>query len=163
MRRNLHELPELVRQAARWDVDAVFVQHLCHDFGESTLPVEYAPMRDFVGQETLFETAGAPVDETFAIARETAQRLGLELRLPCFERKPPGCDWPSRGIYVSWEGIAMPCCMIGTPDRLSLGDMAADGVRNVWNGSAYRAFRERLASGNPHEICRSCSLYHGTF
>lgn len=163
MRRNLRELPELVRQAGRWGVDEVFVQHLCHDFGESTLPAEYAPMREFVAAESLVD-AVPEVDEIFAAARGEAGRAGLELRLPSFEHaRAPGCDWPRRGIYLSWQGIAMPCCMIGTPDRLHLGNMAEHGVRSVWNGAAYRAFRERLESGDPHEICRSCSLYHGTF
>src|SRR5579885_2871551 len=39
MRQNLHELPELVRLAHRWSFSRVFVQHLCPDFGESSLPI----------------------------------------------------------------------------------------------------------------------------
>ena len=38
MRQNLDELPELVRLAHRLSIDSVFVQHLCHDFGEASLP-----------------------------------------------------------------------------------------------------------------------------
>ena len=53
MRQNLHEFPELVRLAHRLGIDIVFVQHLCHDFGESSLPARYRPMRDFVDVETL--------------------------------------------------------------------------------------------------------------
>src|SRR5262249_16870362 len=52
MRRNLHEFPDLVRLAHRLEIDAVFVQHLCHDFGESSLPAHYRPMRDFVEGQT---------------------------------------------------------------------------------------------------------------
>ena len=164
MRRNVHELPELVRQAGRWGVEEVFVQHLCHDFGESTLPAEYAPMREFVSAESIVGDASGTIDELLAAAREEAERAGLELRLPRFAPKAaPGCDWPRRGIYLSWQGIAMPCCMVGTPDRVDLGNMAELGVKRVWNGAAYRAFRERLDAGDPHEICRSCSLYRGTF
>src|SRR5690606_2201860 len=65
MRRNLDELPELVRQAAGWGVEEVFVQHLCHDFAESTLPARYAPMRDFVQRETLAGAEGSAVGERF--------------------------------------------------------------------------------------------------
>src|SRR2546429_8798534 len=36
MRQNLHELPEIVRMAHSWSVREIFVQHLCHDFGESS-------------------------------------------------------------------------------------------------------------------------------
>src|SRR5262249_39669478 len=53
MRRNLGEFPDLVRLAHRLGIDTVFVQHLCHDFGESSLPAHYRPMRDFVDGETL--------------------------------------------------------------------------------------------------------------
>src|SRR5437868_13029136 len=53
MRQNLHELPDLVRLAHRLGIEAVFVQHLCHDFGESALPAHYPPMRDFVEEQTL--------------------------------------------------------------------------------------------------------------
>jgi len=45
MRQNLHELPDLVRLAAGWGMEGMSVQHLCHDFGEATLPAHYRPMR----------------------------------------------------------------------------------------------------------------------
>ena len=48
MRENLEELPGLVKLAHDEGIDTVFVQHLCHDFGESSLPERYAPMRRFI-------------------------------------------------------------------------------------------------------------------
>ena len=57
----------------------------------------------------------------------------------------------------------MPCCMVGTPDRATLGDMAADGAEPVWNGEGYRSFRAALSSEAPPEVCRSCAVYSGTF
>jgi hypothetical protein len=53
--------------------------------------------------------------------------------------------------------------MVATPDRITLGDMAADGAEAVWNGASYRAFRVALASETPPEVCRSCAVYSGTF
>jgi MoaA/NifB/PqqE/SkfB family radical SAM enzyme len=41
MRRNLHELADVVRFAGDAGVPGFFVQHLCHDYGEATLPAEY--------------------------------------------------------------------------------------------------------------------------
>ncbi|HEX7079859.1 MAG TPA: radical SAM protein [Gammaproteobacteria bacterium] len=164
MRENLRELPELVEQAAAWGVEEVFVQHLCHDFGERTLPSEYAPMREFVARQSLLGVEPARVERQLDAARAKAAATGVKLRLPRVTAKArPGCDWPWRGAYVSHQGLAMPCCMIGTPDRMSLGDIAASGTDAVWNGPAYRAFRARLVSDDPPDICRSCSLYHGTF
>jgi len=95
----------------------------------------------------------------------------MDLRLPRARPRlhPPGvpgsgrCDWPWRGAYLSYQGYAMPCCMISTPDRIHFGNMAELGVDKIWNGEAYQAFRRRLDSEEPPEICRSCSVYLGTF
>ncbi len=57
----------------------------------------------------------------------------------------------------------MPCCMVATPDRANFGNMAEEGVAPIWNGPEYQAFRTQLASDDPPEICRSCSIYSATF
>ena len=82
MRQNLHELPDLVRLAQRQGMESLFVQHLCHDFGESGLPPHYRPMRDFVEQQTLLSEDLERVEHFFAAARTAARELGLDLRLP---------------------------------------------------------------------------------
>jgi hypothetical protein len=53
--------------------------------------------------------------------------------------------------------------MTATPDRLNFESMADRPVAEIWNGAAYEEFRRRLDSDNPPEICRSCSVYRGTF
>src|SRR5262249_21807386 len=143
---------------------AIFVQHLCHDFGESSLPAHYAPMRDFVDAETLLTEDPGRVDRVFAEARDVAAELGVDLRLPTTHPRihPPGtpgrerCNWPWTGAYVSFQGLAMPCCMVATPDRIHLGNMAELGAEAVWNGPLYREFRDALSSDAPPEVCRSC-------
>jgi radical SAM protein with 4Fe4S-binding SPASM domain len=171
MRQNLHELPDLVRFARRWSMASMFVQHLCHDFGESTLPATYRPMREFVDRETLLGESPERIERYFAEARQVAEQLGVELRLPSTRARPhppgtPGpkrCDWPWRGAYISYQGLSMPCCMISTPDRMNLGDVRERGVAAVWRSPAYESFRLQLASDTPPEICRSCAVYSGTF
>ena len=171
MRQNLHELPELVRQAHGWSMEAIHVQHLCHDFGESTLPEHYRPMHEFVEEQTLVNEDPARVERYFDAARRVADELGMDVRLPRTRPRahPPGtpgpkrCDWPWRGAYVSYDGQAMPCCMVATPDRASFGNVALHGVESIWNGAEYDAFRRQLSSDDPPEICRSCAIYNGTF
>jgi MoaA/NifB/PqqE/SkfB family radical SAM enzyme len=168
MRKNLDEIKGVVELAHAHGVPAVFVQHLCHDYSEGTLPAEYRSMRDFVAAETLLGVAPDQLATAFAAARAAAAALGIDLRLPRLDatprpRSPRGCDWPHDGAYLSYRGDAMPCCMVSTPDRVSLGNMAAEGVAAVWNGAAYRAFREGLAKGEPPEVCRGCGIYNGTF
>jgi len=171
MRENLHEFPDLVRLASRLEIDTVFVQHLCHDFGESSLPARYRPMREFVDAETLTHMDPEEVARSFDEARRVASELGVDLRLPRVRPRPhppgtPGpkrCDWPWRGAYVSYQGLAMPCCMVSTPDRIQFGNMAERGVEPIWNGPEYQAFRDALSSETPPEVCRSCAIYSGTF
>jgi radical SAM protein with 4Fe4S-binding SPASM domain len=171
MRQTLPELPALVRLAHGWSMEAIAVQHLCHDFGESTLPAHYRPMREFVQAQTLLDEDPTRIAHFFAEARAVADELGIELRLPRTRPRlhPPGtpgpqrCDWPWRGAYVSYDGQAMPCCMVATPDRAQLGNVVEQGVEAVWHGAAYEAFRAQLASDTPPEVCRSCSVYSGTF
>jgi MoaA/NifB/PqqE/SkfB family radical SAM enzyme len=171
MRQNLHELPDLVRRAADWSLEAIHVQHLCHDFGEASLPERYRPMHDFVEEQTLVNEDPARVERFFGLARAAARDAGIDLRLPRTRPRqhPPGtpgpkrCDWPWRGAYLSYDGRAMPCCMVATPDRASFGNAALLGVEAVWNGAEYQAFRDQLSSDDPPDICRSCAIYNGTF
>jgi radical SAM protein with 4Fe4S-binding SPASM domain len=171
MRRNLSELPGLVRLARELGIDQLSVQHLCHDFGESSLPEKYRPMRAFVDAETLLNEDPERVRRFFDEARAAADALGVSLRLPNVRPRGhdaavPGrsrCDWPWRGAYVSYAGEAMPCCMVATPDRINFGNMAKDGVAAVWSNADYADFRRRLESDEPPEICRSCAVYNGTF
>src|SRR5215207_11129517 len=104
MRQNLDELADLVRLAARVGVGSVFVQHLCHDFGEESLPAHYRPMHDFVAEQTLENEQPWRIDRAFSEARDAAAEWGIDLRLPRTTPQPvpPGtsgrerCDWPWR-------------------------------------------------------------------
>jgi MoaA/NifB/PqqE/SkfB family radical SAM enzyme len=173
MRDNLRELPKLVDFAHRQGVDEIFVQHLCHDFAESALPAKYVPMRRFVESQTLSGGGAwtATAERCFAVARHKAERLGVKLRLPELRRASPRvlapgekrCDWPWRGAYISYDGLAMPCCMVGTPDRAHFGSVTLHGVRQVWKSAGYADFRQRLLSDDPPDVCASCAIYKGTF
>jgi radical SAM protein with 4Fe4S-binding SPASM domain len=170
MRQNLHELADIVRIAHRWSIPEMFVQHLCHDFGESALPERYLPMRSFVDRQTLVGEDARRIERHFAEARSVAAELGVDLRLPPLDRPSPGprssgrrCDWPWSGAYVSYDGSAMPCCMISTPDRLHFGNFKREPALAIWNSPQYARFRNQLESDEPHELCRSCSVYRGVF
>jgi radical SAM protein with 4Fe4S-binding SPASM domain len=169
MRQNLDELEGIVRLASQYGVPSVYVQHLCHDFGESSLPAHYRPMRDFIDQETLLNERPKRIEAAFDAARTASEQTGVELRLPRTRPRAiePGgrgrCDWPWMGAYVSYDGRAMPCCMVATPDRASFGNVFQDNLLPVWNGVEAEQFRSRLRSSDPPEICQSCSVYHGVF
>lgn len=171
MRQNLEELPALVRLASEEGVESLSIQQLCHDFGEASLPERYRPMRQFIDAQRLLEDDRSRIEEIFAETRAEAGRVNIDLRLPRLDVREHGpevpgrsrCDWPWRGSYISYDGKAMPCCMVSTPDRIHFGDMASEGVAAIWNNDAYTEFRERLSSASPPDVCRSCAVYSGTF
>jgi radical SAM protein with 4Fe4S-binding SPASM domain len=169
MRQNLEELAAIVHLASNYDVPSVHVQHLCHDFGESSLPQHYRPMREFIDRETLLRESAERIEKAFDAARRAAAETGVDLRLPRTRPRaiePDGrarCDWPWTGAYISYDGQAMPCCMVATPDRASFGNVFRDNLLPVWNGPEAEQFRAQLDSPDPPEVCQSCSVYHGVF
>jgi radical SAM protein with 4Fe4S-binding SPASM domain len=171
MRQSLHEFPALVRLAHRFGIPEIFVQHLCHEYGEDNRPAKYLPMRAFVRAQSLLGEDPDRVARCFDVTRRLAEELAIELRLPSTRPRPhlPGtagrerCDWAWRGAYVDFQGRALPCCMVSSADRIQLGNMAEKGAAPVWNGPAYQSFRAQLSSDVPPDVCRSCAIYQGTF
>jgi radical SAM protein with 4Fe4S-binding SPASM domain len=141
LRSRQHELPDLVRLAKVHGADAIVFQHLWHDVCSA---------RRFVEAESLLKEK---VD--WREVEEAAQRFGVRLERPRAAR----CRRPWRSLHVGASGEALPCPAANTAQRLNLGNMRRDGVVRVWNNDAYREFRERLASDNPPQLCRSCALY----
>ncbi|RPJ82494.1 MAG: radical SAM protein, partial [Acidobacteria bacterium] len=155
MRQNLAEFADLVRLASNLGAEEVFVQQLCHDFGESSLPGKYQEMRQFVDDQTLQTEDTGRIEYSFAEARRAAEETGIKLRLPrvrALEHAPgtPGrerCSWPWTGAYISYQGYMMPCCMVSTPDRVNFGNVTGRSIADVWNSGDFNAFRAQLESG----------------
>jgi radical SAM protein with 4Fe4S-binding SPASM domain len=171
MRRNVAELPDLVRLLARVGVDELRVQNLSHSFSDTDPAGGYAGIREFTAAEALWTGGDAAATETaFAAARAAAAEHGLTLRLPRLDADEPaptagrpGCSWPWDSAYVTSQGVVQPCCMVMGDDRVTLGDLRRQGFAEVWHGQPYREFRRRLAGDQPPEVCRGCALYRRTF
>jgi radical SAM protein with 4Fe4S-binding SPASM domain len=170
MRRNLRELPDLVRLARELGVESVWVQNLSHSFSD-TETESYAPMREYAAAEALWAEPDDEVVATFDAARRLAGELGVELRLPRLEEPPPepredgapGCHWPFEAAYVTHDGNAQPCCMVMGEDRVTLGDAEHSSFAEVWRSEPYRRFRAGLLEGDPPDVCAGCSLYRRLF
>ena len=168
MRRNVRELPALVRLAAEWGVGRLHVQNLSHSFSDTEPAGAYREIREFAAREALWASA-ADAGTVFAEARAVAAAHGIELRLPRTEAPVPrgddarGCDWPWRSAYVTRRGHVQPCCMLMGGDRAVLGDLAQASFAEIWHGAAYRGFRAALETSSPPEVCRGCALYRGVF
>ncbi|NJC70318.1 radical SAM protein [Planosporangium thailandense] len=170
MRRNVGELPALVRLLASIGVDELRVQNLSHDFSDTDPSGRYAGIREFAAAEGLWTTpeSAASARAAFDAATRVADEHGLTLRLPRLEAVPPepgrpGCTWPWESVYITSQGVVQPCCMVMGDDRVSLGRLTEFSFTEIWHSPAYREFRRRLAADDPPEVCRGCALYQRTF
>jgi radical SAM protein with 4Fe4S-binding SPASM domain len=174
MRRNVRDLPDLVRLVAGWGIPQLRVQNLSHSFSDTDPAGAYREIRAFADSEALWSDAAGPgptaaeVEDLFAEARRLGESLGVRVRVPELETsdEPPlpevGCDWPWRSAYVRWDGRIQPCCMLMGGDRAVLGDLR-DGFAAVWTGEPYVAFRRALLEHRPPAVCRGCAWYRGVF
>jgi radical SAM protein with 4Fe4S-binding SPASM domain len=173
MRRNLRELPDLVRLTADWGVGTLRVQNLSHSFSDTDPSGDYADIRAFSADEALWERGDlAASRRVFAAAEALARELDVDLRLPHLDvddgrvagtGRSPGCDWPWRSAYVTHDGEVQPCCMVMGADRAVLGDTRVDRFADVWRNEAYQAFRAALLTDEPPDVCAGCSMYRGVF
>lgn len=171
MRRNVAELPDLVRLLAGIGVDELRVQNLSHTFSDTDPAGRYAGIRRFTEQQALWTGDDEEaVARGFEAARTAAAECGLRLRLPRLVPEPtaraegtPGCTWPWDSAYVTSAGVVQPCCMVMGDDRAALGRLDEQPFPAIWYGEPYRGFRRRLVGAEAPDVCRGCALYQRTF
>jgi MoaA/NifB/PqqE/SkfB family radical SAM enzyme len=170
MRRNVAELPELVRQTAAWGIPTLRVQNLAHDFSDTDPSGAYAEISSFTRAQALW-VHDTEVRAIFDDARMLAAHLDVDLRLPAVEeprrtRAPgtPGCAWPWTSTYITHDALVQPCCMVMGADRAMLGEVREHGAfARIWSSEPYADFRTALLGDAPPEVCRGCSMYRGVF
>lgn len=111
------------------------------------------------------------VEAIFDEAREVAQRLGLDLKLPGVVLKETrSCGFvEDGGAFIAWNGSVSPCYFLwhryrcfasGWDQQVQakvFGNVNEQPVLDIWNGQPFRSFREGvIAYDYPH--CSSCNL-----
>ena len=125
-------------------------------------------------EQSIF-SARDEAEDVIAEAERRATRQGVSFRgadaqsprAGLLERQPDAEPWracsrPLRLAYVTAQGTALPCCVAPFTEApfesFKLGNYLKDGVAAVWQGDAYRRFREQLYSSEPPASCRNCGL-----
>ncbi len=58
---------------------------------------------------------------------------------------------------ITWDGKVVPCCFDKNADHI-MGDINERSFREIWEGTEYRKFRERiLTSRKSIKICQNCT------
>ncbi len=165
LKETVQQLPDFVRLAAGMGVREVHLQRLVFDdagFGiarpdsslfESTRAEEQAAIDAAVA---LGATLGVTLDAS------GATEPGLSLRKQTEDKPWSTCRRPWSLMYFTANGRALPCCIAPFSARgyetYTLGDATQQDLRDIWNGPAYRHFRESLLGDTPPKPCQGCGL-----
>lgn len=151
MRKNVRQLPELVRLAHELGVEGVTGNHVfCHGCTDPELScywdqAEYDEMR-----EKTIETArrlGSFFYGPASFASVTAAEAASAPR-------PDFCIYPEHGTYINPDGSVMACCMAPI---LTLGSLAEQSFNDIWTGERYQRLRETYRSAHPVLArCKDC-------
>lgn len=166
LKETIEQLPAFVKVAHEIGVKEVYLQRLV--FFED----------DAIGMarpdQALFERLSREETAHLDAAQEQARALGI--MFSASGATEPGtslkkatdaspwalCRRPWTLMYFTANGRALPCCIAPFSQRgyenYTLGDATQSTLREIWNGPAYQAFRERLQSDDPPKTCTSCGL-----
>ena len=167
LRETLHELPEFVKVAADIGVKEVYLQRLVY-FDENAIGKarpDQALYEQMSGEEAVhLDRASAlatSLGMTFS-ASGAASEPGMSLKRSDDDSPWSLCRRPWSVMYFTANGRALPCCIAPFSQRgyehYTLGDATRETLQEIWNGPAYRSFREGLLSDHPPDACANCGL-----
>ena len=167
LRETIEELPEFVKVAAEIGVREVYLQRLVF-FNENAIgharPDQALYEQMTRDESELIEQASAlarSLGMTFS-ASGAASEPGMSLKRETDASPWSLCRRPWTVMYFTANGRALPCCIAPFSQRgyenYTLGDATQQSLREIWNGPAYREFRDALLSNQPTAACANCGL-----
>jgi MoaA/NifB/PqqE/SkfB family radical SAM enzyme len=178
MKRNIHDLGEVIRMGARLGASEFSVSNvLAHD--EALLAENlYTRSLDMIAGQEIRPTIHVPQMD---VEPSTLKALGevmrdlnqLELTGSFLNRNVDQCPFLERGsLAVRWDGKVSPCLpllythehYLGDRMRRSresfVGDVCEKDLLKIWNDSEYRTLRKRLQDFDfsPCAVCNSCEM-----
>jgi MoaA/NifB/PqqE/SkfB family radical SAM enzyme len=165
LKETIDQLDAFVRLAHDLGVAEVYLQRLVY-FPHA----EHGLARE---SSALFERLSGADSQRIEQAKALADTLGI--RFDASGATEPGtslkhtdaqtyahCRRPWTVMYFTAHGRALPCCIapFSQPgyEHYTLGDATVQTLREIWNGPAYRGFREALLSDRPPSTCANCGL-----
>jgi len=147
-RNNIHELPDLIRLAARLKAANVYVSiarifhpSLKHDSLLNDLPSAIA---------------------AFSHASELGRHLGVHVNVQTAPNE--ACRQPFEMLFIKWNGDVFGCCASAYHSvprfQLFLGNVHEISLDAMWNGDYMKQARQGLLGQAPlNEICARCPYY----
>jgi len=167
LRETIAELPEFVKVAADIGVKEVYLQRLVF-FNQEAVGLARP---DQALYDKMNRDEAAHIEEAAALAQSygmtfsasgAACEPGMSLQRQEHDTPWSMCRRPWTVMYFTANGRALPCCIAPFSQRgyenYTLGDATQQTLREIWNGEAYRSFRDALLSDKPASACAGCGL-----
>jgi len=147
MKKNIEELPELVKLTAKFGIPEIKAIHM----------IVYNRKME---NESLF-CHQQLANDVFSRAQETGNNLGVKVNVPDkFDSSPK--DMRHKPCFRAWEEFFVQCDgKVRGCNFLSriMGDLNTDSVEEIWNNEAYREFRSIINTEKEWDDCRNCCHY----
>jgi MoaA/NifB/PqqE/SkfB family radical SAM enzyme len=167
LKETIAELPAFVKVAAEIGVKEVYLQRMVFFENDSIglARPDQALYEHMTREEATHLEQATALARSYGItfsASGAASEPGMSLK-----RHDDGSPWsmcrrPWTVMYFTANGRALPCCIAPFSQRgyenYTLGDATQQSLQEIWNGAAYRSFREALLSDQPPSACAGCGL-----
>jgi MoaA/NifB/PqqE/SkfB family radical SAM enzyme len=167
LKETIAELPAFVEVAAEIGVREVYLQRLVF-FATDAIGLarpDQALYEQMTREEEAYVKAATELARSYGItfaASGGASEPGMSLKRDDHASPWTLCRRPWTVMYFTANGRALPCCIAPFSQRgyenYTLGDATQQTLQDIWNGAAYRSFRDALLSDKPPECCANCGL-----
>jgi MoaA/NifB/PqqE/SkfB family radical SAM enzyme len=178
MRRNIHDLNEVIRLGTRFGAVEFSVSNvLAHNTELLDENLYMWSLDRIAGQESrplihmpLMDSQPDPVSSLMGVLKEAYR---LEWTGSILNRNTQQCPFIERGsLAVRWDGKVSPCLpllythrhFLGERERTSreyfVGDLCENSLFEIWNDHTYKDLRKRLQDFDfsPCAFCNSCEM-----
>lgn len=166
LKETITQLPAFIRVASDIGVREVYLQRLVffEDDAIGMARPDQALFERLTAEEAHYLDEAERLARSLGITFEAsgATEPGTSLKRTSADSPWSLCSRPWTVMYFTANGRALPCCIAPFAQRgyenYTLGDATQETLREIWNGPAYRQFREALRSETPFKTCANCGL-----
>jgi len=145
---NIDELPDFVELGHKLGVNKISFQTL-------QTKENFFKSYDSEMKSQIVVSDAEKLKEKMIEAKKLADKYGITLIFD--EDESPGCIWPWRGIYITYNGDVTACCKITESKEFQLGNVLEEDFWDVWNGERYQELRRLLRERKSPAACVGCN------
>jgi len=163
MERNIKELPDLVKISAELGIQSIILQGMgeYQDTKGESLALHHKELGQKMYQKAREEGGKYGVDVSLfppdQFEKESIDvspvrgKVELDFYIPPNYRKD--CDVPWKESVITTTGDVLICCSAMKP----VGNILNNSFEEIWLSDNYMAFRKKLLSDAPPDMCKACS------